>query len=178
MFTVEDGTGLAGANSYIDLTFADTYHEDRQNLSWSAATQAIRQGALIRASEYVDKRFGLRFKGFKSSSTQGLEWPRIGALDADDYLLNGVDDVPRQLQKAVAEYGLRALTLSELAPDNTDVGVNATETKIGPIVIKNELRNFAATGTVSPSSIPDYPEADLWIQELLTSLRNNKLVRG
>lgn len=38
MFTVEDGTGVDGANAYVDLAFAREYHDERGQLSdWNGA---------------------------------------------------------------------------------------------------------------------------------------------
>lgn len=179
MFVAEDGTGLETANSYIALAFADTYHSDRGNASWALETQANRQAALIRATDYIDKRFGKRFRGWRQTKAQALEWPRIGALDQDEYLLNGSDAVPRQLQKACAEYALRALTITPLAPDNTDVGLSLNREKVGPIETEKKIsQGQKKSQLVDATSIPDYPEADLWMSELLAGINSRDLYRG
>ena len=116
-FTLEDGSGVNGANAYIATTFADTYHADRANTSWASATTTDKETAIIKATDYIDTRFGRRFVGFRKLKDQGLEWPRLDAFDLDGFLLSGEDDVPRQIQKACAEYAIRALTLTNLLPD-------------------------------------------------------------
>ena len=178
-FVEEDGTGLSTSNSYVSVSFADTYFSDRGNATWAAATTGDKQAALVKATDYIDKLFGPKFRGFKQSQSQALEWPRIGALDNDDYLLNGVslDAIPRALQKATCEYAVRALSAT-LAPDNSNVGVNVTRNKVGPIETEQELQTSGGTGVVSPSSLPDYPEAALWMQELLKTRVNRQLRRG
>lgn len=174
-FTVEDGTGLPAANSYISTAFADTYFSDRGNATWAAvATTELKEEALVRATDYIDKRFGLNFKGVKQSSDQGLEWPRAGAVDNDGYVF---EDVPRPLQKATAEYAVRALSAT-LAPDNTNKGVKIVRKKVGPIETENELSTPTSTSIVSQASIKEYPEADLWIQELVHQSSNRTTVRG
>lgn len=45
---------------------------------------------------------------------QALAWPRLSAFDDDNFTL---DDVPTKLQKATAEYALRAAIYNVLAPD-------------------------------------------------------------
>ena len=178
-FTPEDGTGLPNANSYISVAFADSYFVDRGNATWAADSTTDKETALVRATDYIDKRFALQFKGRKLTQEQGLEWPRLGALDSDFYLLDGAnDDVPRQLQKATAEYALRALSNTPLVPDNSNSGVKITRQKVGPIETENELTQPSSGSVVAPSSIPEYPEADLWIQELLKSRSNRTTVRG
>lgn len=173
-FTVEDGTGLADANAYISVAFADTYFLDRGNATWAAALTADKESAIVRSTDYLDKRFGLKYKGVKESSAQGLEWPRAGAIDNDGYLF---DDVPRNLEKATAEYAVRALSLV-LAPDNSNSGVKTTRKKVGPIETEDELTAPTSGSLVSPSSIPEYPEADLWVQELLKQSGSLTTVRG
>lgn len=174
-FTLEDGTGVVGANAYISVAFADTYHADRNQTAWEDLNDDAKQGFIVRASDYIDKRFGKRFRGFRQTKDQGLEWPRLDAFDDDDYTLDGV---PSQLEKATAEYALRAITNTELAPDNTNTGVQAFTRRIGPIELVDELKTSVPSTLLSPSSINDYPEADLWIEELLVSTRSRELCRG
>lgn len=174
-FTVEDGTGIVGANSYVTLAFVDEYHEDRGQLTWVALAILDRQRFLVRASDYIDKRFGRRFRGFRQNKDQGLEWPRLDAFDDDDYVL---DLIPAQLQKATAEYALRAIDNAQLAPDNEDTGVDATFTKIGPIEIENTIKKSGGSSIIATNSIKDYPEADLWISELVIPSNSRDLSRA
>jgi len=190
-FTLEDGTGVANANAYIDETFADTFHGDRGNTTWTIANTADKQSAIIRATDYVDKRFGARFRGYKEHHDQGLEWPRISAFDNDDFLWDGV---PAPLEKAVAEYALIALQISLLplparpystldpATGSVTSGVSgqvvSKREKVGPLeeetrysdVSKNAYRTKPAAASsplVSDFNLPEYPVADEWLKELL-----------
>ncbi len=211
-FQVETGSGDAGANAYIDVVYFRTHHTDRGNSANSDFTDTDVPAGIIRASEYVDKRFGIRFVGLRKIKGQGLEWPRIDAFDADGYLLSGVDDLPRNLEKAVAEYALRALICGVLAPDPTlpvpkqdltdssgerppqgDTGqVTRSKDKVGPL---EEVRHFETTSQaagrnlglgarsvqsslLNDFNIPEYPEADLWLEELLRSSQSGSLVRS
>ena len=54
------------------------------------------------------------FRGYREAKDQEREWPRLDAYDDAGYSL---DDIPLDLQKACAEYGLRAALNGELAPD-------------------------------------------------------------
>lgn len=116
-FVVEDGSGKEDANSYIAEAFADTYHTDRGNAAWGTAATPDKETALIRATDYIDKRFGISFKGWRRAKQQALEWPRLDAYDKDGFAYDGIDIVPRALQRACAEYALRALVAAPLAPD-------------------------------------------------------------
>lgn len=189
-FTLEDGTGVIDANGYIDDTWFDTYFTDRGNTAAVALTTVEKNVAIIKASDYIDSRFGTLFRGWKATSYQGLEWPRTDAYDDDDYEL---DEVPNQLQKATAEYAWRAHNLGILAPDpalayNTrdSIGAGTTEsatniegyrTKVGPIEIEQKFGSGSSSGDSSRTAtgnelaaadqIPAYPTADMWLNELI-----------
>jgi hypothetical protein len=115
-FTVEDGTQPAGANAYLTVADFKTHHTDRgvTAVAESEFLDTEIQSGIINATDYVDKRFGRRFLGWRRSRSQSLEWPRTDAYDDDDYSL---PDIPDQLKKGIAEYALLALQLGRnLAP--------------------------------------------------------------
>lgn len=63
---VEDGTGVSGANSYVTAAEVTTYLTDRARQtenSWSTADSATQDAACVAASDYVEQRWGQRFKG-------------------------------------------------------------------------------------------------------------------
>ena len=212
-FTLETGTGIPGANAYVDEAYVDTHHADRGNTAWSTFSTTLKEAAIVRASEYIDKRFGLRFRGVRATKGQGLEWPRLSAFDADGFLLSDVDALPRQLEKAAAEYALRTAICGVLAPDAptpvpkqdlTDPvcanrpdqeatgQITRKKERVGPLEEETWFettsqvlgKNLAAGATGVKSSlvndflIPEYPEADLWLEELLRSSMNVRLARG
>lgn len=211
-FTVEDGSGVTAANAYVTVSFVDGHHVDRNNTAWNDFTSPEKQAAIIRASEYIDKRFGRRFVGSRRLKDQGLEWPRLDAFDLDGFLMSGIDEVPRQVQKAAAEYALRAALCGVLAPDpilpvpkqsfesgNTDRAadvitgeITRKRDKVGPLeeerwyqtAAQTAAKNLGAgaksiqSGLVNDFVIPEYPEADLWIEELLMASGSISLVRG
>lgn len=199
-FLVEDGTGVVDANAYIATALFDTFHTDRGNTSAVALSTAQKQYAIIKATEYVDKRFGQDFRGWRASSDQGLEWPRTDAYDNDDYEFDGV---PAQLQKAIAEYAWRAHNLGILAPDpalgfNTrdSIGAGTTESatniesyrvKVGPIEREQKFgsgsgssvrSSLADSNALSGDFIPAYPEADMWLGELIDPGQSADIGRG
>ena len=62
-FQVETGSGDAGANAYVSVAYFRTHHIDRGNSAHTDFTDTDTMAGIIRASEYVDKRFGIRFVG-------------------------------------------------------------------------------------------------------------------
>ncbi len=78
----EDGTGMAGANSYADVPDGDMYHEAHLYASvWTAATEARKEAALMMATRLIDSLF--QFNGSRASASQALQWPRAECRDPD-----------------------------------------------------------------------------------------------
>ena len=157
-FTVEDGTIVAGANSYATLAFADAYFLERAVAGWAGADD-VKQAALVRATDYIEQRFSERFIGAAVEDTQSLSWPRV---DAGDYAEN---EIPVKLQRATCEYALRALTAA-LAPDpavdESGASVVTVRKKLGPLE-----KTFQVLDTGKPDLIRAYPAADMIIGPLL-----------
>ena len=65
---VEDGSVVAGANSYVTEAELTTYAADR-GITLTAATDVL----LIKAMDYIES---LSFIGTKFSEGQSLQWPR------------------------------------------------------------------------------------------------------
>lgn len=61
-FIVEDGTGIKGATSYATVQFFKDYFADRPDDVTGIADATI-QTLLVEATDYIDTRWGLRFKG-------------------------------------------------------------------------------------------------------------------
>lgn len=182
---VETGSSDPNANGYISVSFADTYHDDRGNSAWAPLPADDKARAIIKATDYIDKRFGRQFRGFRSQKAQSLEWPRTGAFDNDSYAFTSEDIIPRQLQKACSEYALRTIAKSELAPDPTTSGTGAVVMEkevVGPIETERRysgsLNRTTNSVLLSDANIPEYPAADLWIEELLTTGFSTILSRG
>lgn len=159
--TVEDGSVVAGADSYISVDFAQVYWE-AHGLDATAFGEAALDVACRRATQYLD--LVNDWKGCAlSPETQALEWPRYGVVDHRNVYL-AEDAVPLAVQEACAEYAFRALTV-DLMPDpeldDTGRSVVATREKIGPIDVSVEY-----TGGQG-AAIRRYPVADRLIRHLV-----------
>src|SRR5678815_4685019 len=64
-FTVEDGSGVEDANAYIPIDYADEYFSDRAITTWTGS-DAVKQAAIIKATDYIEKVYGTRFLGYKN----------------------------------------------------------------------------------------------------------------
>lgn len=129
---VEDGTGLATAESYISVADADTYHAARGAVEWAAAGTTDKEAALRQATDYMEGAFSDRWKGKRFTSEQALSWPRAGAY-AHGWLVDS-DVVPVQVRTACAELALRALAAPLLADQERAIRREA----IGPLETEYE----------------------------------------
>lgn len=134
---VEDGTGLATAESYISVINASTYHTNRGNAAWAAlASDAVREQALRKATEFMTQTYRLRWSGYRKTTTQALDWPRYEAPrpDSGSMALSyyASDAVPAEVANACAELALRASAAALLADQTTP----KTETTVGPITVR------------------------------------------
>jgi len=100
-FAHEDGTGLATANSYVDLDtfkdFADTFGYD-----YSSLTDTQIETLLIRATMVLDAKYRSDFPGERQVVGQALEWPRSNAVYVDgEEIAESI--VPKEVQIALTE---------------------------------------------------------------------------
>ena len=90
--TVEDGSGIPDANSYIDERDADGYLPSSLAARWLALSEEERADRLAAASGFVDSSF--RWLGERSGREQGMCWPRTGVRAIPG------DSVPAQVRRA------------------------------------------------------------------------------
>ena len=140
--TVEDGTGLDSANSYVSVEDCNTYHSERGNTAWTG-DDTVKEAALIKATQYIDGRYRKRWRGIPISSSQALCWPREDIYDERDVEIEGI---PVRLKYAVCEAALRALT-DDLNPD-LERGGRIKREKVGPI--ETEYSDNAPSRAVIP----------------------------
>lgn len=161
---IEDGTIVAGANSYVtDAEF--TAFADARGASYPS-TAGEREILLIQAVDYLE---GLRarYKGQKVDSSQSLQWPR------EDVYVDGFEVaenvIPTALKNAQIQLALEA-NQQDLAPTGT-----------GKEVVKERVEGavdvqYAETGNTSPQ--PQMKKVERWLAPLLRNgfgLRNTRV---
>ena len=149
--TVEDGTGLATAESYATVTEADTYHSNLGNASWAPLSTAVKEQALRQAANWMMQKFRARWKGWRNYTVQRLDWPRIGVylddtaafpqhgrLSSFAYMIP-VTTVPSQVKEAQCELALIAATNGPLTPQS--LSQNRLQVKTGPVYVEFDPRS-------------------------------------
>ena len=128
---VEDGTGLADAESYISETEADAFHEKRGNTAWDSVTD--KEALLRKATDYMQGQYAERWSGYRSTLTQALDWPRSNVTLKDrpghGSYYYASDVVPHAVKRACALLALRAASGDLL----TDQGQRKVSVTVGPI---------------------------------------------
>lgn len=120
---VEDGTGLATAESYCSVAEATTYFSGIGNTAWAAlASDAIREQNLRKSTAFMIGRYRARWAGARKTTTQALDWPRslVPIKDAPNLYGGSASyysdtTVPQDIKNACASLALRASTATLLA---------------------------------------------------------------
>lgn len=127
--TIENGTGVAGANSYVTVSEARAYALDRgatlpangTNPADTVGDVAIEK-LLVRATDYLES---LRYRGTKKF-VGNLLWPRT------DVVLDGLahpnDTIPDNLKKAQCQLVIELLTVDPLKSSSSQVRRQKLET--------------------------------------------------
>lgn len=131
---VEDGTGVDGANSYVDAAYAAQYFTDRGQ-TWAGS-----DGDLVRGTDYVDGAF--EWPGQRVEPLQSLAWPRKGVeFDGEPYPSNVVPDPVKQAVCEVAQ------AIAADVPEQQGTGAVKSQ-KVGTL----EVEYFEPSGYEYPES--------------------------
>lgn len=165
---VEDGTGLANAESYVDVAYCDAYFTARNNTTWAAiATSALKEGYIRQAMDYLSL-YTRSWKGSRLQLGQALDWPRWNVVrpEITDYLTLDPNVIPVEIKNAVAELALRA-SAGPLLPDETS-----------PFVLKEAVGPLSREYAPGSSRTPRYGAIEGLLGPFLRSSGGVSLVRG
>lgn len=136
---VEDGTGVADANSYVSVADVRTYATNRGvallAADGTAATDDDVAAMLIKATDYLETR-GQQYAGKPATAVQALSWPRQWATQ-----ICTSTQIPKALIKAECELVLvlnegvdlfPVTTTAMITVDKTDVLETHYSDKFGP----------------------------------------------
>lgn len=144
--TVETGTGLEDADSFITLAFFQEY-AGKQGWSLTGQDDTAQEQAIRRGTRHISSAF--TFKGYRRFRVQSLAWPRSWVTDDDGYAVDA-DIVPMQVREATAEAAWRELQApNSLAPDVTMTDRIKSE-RVGPL-----FTTYADTAMTAGASRPD-----------------------
>lgn len=126
MLIVEDGTGKADAESFVTVAEADARLAALGMTTWDEnMSEPEKEQALRRATQYMEQRWRLRWKGALYTGVQALSWPRSDVV-AEGYLYP-FDAIPTAVKNANIDLAFAAAK-GELI-----------ETNPKPLVIRQKL---------------------------------------
>jgi hypothetical protein len=134
---VEDGSGLATAESYVSVADADAHHLSRgtAEASWVGLDEDVKEQCLRRATDYMLETYRGAWKGVAvKPDTQALDWPRYGVFPDERHMYAiSSTAVPPEVKRACAELAVRA-NAGTLTDDVEPTGAVLSET-VGPIAV-------------------------------------------
>jgi hypothetical protein len=157
-FVVEDGTGLANANSYVTVLEYIDYYADR-GIDKTSETDDQIQGYLVQGTAFIDLTY--TFCGDKLTTTQSLKFPRL--IDDVDTL------VPTQVKYATIIMGDSVSTLPSGGSLYKDPNQNISRNKekVGPI--ETDV-TYTTGGDRTNTSIESwYPEVTQYLDAYICS---------
>ena len=132
---VEDGTGLATADSYISVADASAYLANYgEETAFDALTTPDQENALKIGTRWMDTSYGGKWDGSRKYEVQALDWPRVNVEDFDGYAVASTS-VPLHITYATALIAVASLT-AELGPDiapGLSGSVDFEKNKVGPL---------------------------------------------
>jgi len=152
---IENGSGVAGANSYATVAEARAYATAR-GLSLPVADGDVEK-ALVLA---CDKLESYRYKGNKTSEDNLLQWPRVKVFVGASTEPLASDNIPSRLIAAQCQFACESANGTELQPTGT--GREVVRKKVD--VLETE---YAPTG--SGSVTPKFNKAEALLAPLLAS---------
>jgi hypothetical protein len=158
-------TITVGTNTYLSVADADTYWSNRSNTTWSSATTAQKEAALLEATQYIDGAYS--FIGTQITAN-ALAFPRYGAFIVRGNLAGISYDsatIPPQITTACAELALEALG-GRLAPSQERGGAIKRE-KVDSLEV--EYQDGAPSNKT-------YDFVDMLLAPLLSHGRNTVLL--
>ena len=165
---VEDGTGVAGADGYVTVDYADTYFSQLARADWAVYPLASKQAALRKGAAYLGMVYAGRWKGSRVSSIQPLDWPRTGVeltLGNTPYTLPS-DVIPAAILIAQCELASTAMT-AELIPSDPG-GVRVKRQKVD--VLEIEYADSSSFQTAK------YPAIDMRVAPYLSDSKRSASV--
>lgn len=151
---VEDGSGVPGANTYIDVSEARAYANAR-GLSLPSEDQAVER-LLVSAMDYLEARRA-EYKGAKADPTNALQWPRVG-VDIDGAPFPS-DAIPIELKWAQAQLVVEQAAGRDLMPTGTGKEVIAERVE-GAVE-----RRYNPSGNSNPQ--PIFTKVEAFLKPLL-----------
>lgn len=162
---VEDGTMVAGAESYASVSDADTYLSSRGITTWANLLQPEKEQALRRATDFMRE---YPWKGYIIDTEQALDWPRQKV-----YVVNNIevanDFIPLGVKNACIELAWRGAggpLNPDIQGDDTNRFITKKVERVGPVDVET---TYASRGSLASPARPEYPAVVVMLRPYLNT---------
>jgi hypothetical protein len=152
--------GGANADSYATTAEFKSYADSIGFLYTSVYSDAVIEIAMRKATQYLDRAYRGKWKGFRTDRDQALAWPRsssqdlpvnyltpsftTGVIDEDGYEIPS-NTIPKQVKQAEYEATILSLQGSDLLPNYPrGNAVKRKKVKAGPVESETEYMDGAS----------------------------------
>lgn len=166
---IEDGTVVAGANSYVSAAEIVAYASAR-GVTISASDAEM---SAVLAMDYLES-FRSRYKGTKVSATQPLQWPRKDVvIDGADFPSN---EIPKELKSAQCQSCIEIANGFELMPSTDNFAVSME--KVDVITVQYATGGSGQSPSATLPAAPKFPAVDALLRPLLAAAMYLSAVRA
>ena len=117
--TVEDGSGVANANSYVTIAEVDAWVlTNPHDTTWTALTDAAKNGYAVMAFRVLNEQ--MNWDGWQIDADQALDLPRSGMVDKNGNSIDN-DEIPTEVKNAQCELA-RLLVIEDRTADPDTAG--------------------------------------------------------
>jgi len=171
---VEDGTGLANAESYISVVDCDALliQWGRSSAAWLALTDAEKEGLLRNSTMFIDSEYAGRWSGCVVNNTQSLSWPRLNAYKANGQSIPS-DEVPSEVLRAASFIAVESIDGGVYANEDNGARIASESVGLGSGAL-SESKSYIGGKDASYSS----KSADLVLKPLLSGTTGRTVYRG
>jgi len=165
---LDASVGGVSSNSYVTVVEADAYFLDRSHSDLWSVGLTNKASILITASRTLD--WFIKFKGYKASEAQAMQWPRETVIRADGTEVSSTI-IPQELKVAVFELALSSIE-EDPSLDNDLAGL--ARIQAGPL----SLQTASGLRPKQKSNIPDRVKAILRDITVNSGIRTVWLLRA
>lgn len=151
IIVIEDGSIVAGSNSYITIEELDDYAMARG--CDIPIEKPERVALIIRAADYTES-FRRKFQGTKVSGDQSMQWPRVNVW-VDGFTVAS-DAIPVDLKKAQLQAAIEYIDFDMLPTTEQ----NIKKEKVDVIEVEYQDGDGSLTA-------PTFPKVDQYLEALL-----------
>lgn len=131
----ETGAGITGANTWVSLDEFVEYLVDRNDIEiaeGNSYSDEDRDGALLYAARDIDQTF--EWHGYRTTTTQGLGFPRVGCYDKEGRLISSTT-IPGVLKEAQCERAREHMSVRKLNAPLDPTG-ELSSLEVGPLALE------------------------------------------